>query len=52
VVDLVHVGFWGNVTWCALCNHEYDGTPLKQGMFKGIGIVNIYGWKELKSALE
>ena len=48
VIDIIHVGFWANVVWCALSNENYDGTKLKLGTFKGIGIVNIYGWKELK----
>jgi hypothetical protein len=51
-IDMVHVGFWGNVVWCALSTEWYDGTKFKPGTFKGISITNIYGWKELKTALD
>ena len=54
-IDKVHVGFWSNTDWCILpekwCNNKKSPKGMFKG-FKGISIINIYGWKELKSALE
>lgn len=46
-IDLKHVGFWSGVCWCALSKQRVDGAPLAKGVWKGIDIVNIYGWQEI-----
>ena len=46
-LDLRHVGYWGIGSWMVLDNETVDGTRLPKGTFKGMGIVDIYGWRHI-----